>query len=440
MSRTFRSLQGFNYRVWAAGSFVSNIGTWMQRIAQDWIVLTELTDHNATAVGIVMGLQFGPQMLLLPFTGAAADYLDRRKLLFITQTCMALLALGLGVLTLTGLVQLWHVYLFAFGLGCVTAFDAPARLSFVSELVPDKHLSNAVAINSTSFNSARMIGPAIAGVLIGAIGSGWVFLLNAASFVAVIYALHLLRLNEITPRERAVRTPGSFVAGFRYVLNRPDLSTVLVMLFLIGTFAVNFPIFIATMAVKVFQAGASEYGLLTSMMAVGSVAGALLAARRETPRMGLLIFAATGFGLGLALAAVMPGFWPFALLLMCVGLSAQSFTTTANGALQLWTEPAMRGRVIALFLSVALGGTPVGAPLIGWIADTFGPRWAMLVGAVACFAAVGVGLRYLVRYRNLRVHWRDGRPWASIDPPPVFAATSGKPDAGDSGNTQGSSG
>lgn len=417
MSRTFRSLQVFNYRVWAAGSFVSNIGTWMQRVAQDWIVLTELTDHNATAVGIVMGLQFGPQMLLLPFTGAAADSLDRRKLLFVTQTIMGLLALGLGLLTLTGLVELWHVYVFAFGLGCVTAFDSPTRLSFVSELVPASQLSNAVAINSTSFNSARMIGPAIAGVLIGAIGSGWVFLLNAASFVAVLWALRLLRLDEITPRERAAASRGSFVAGFRYVLNRPDLSTVLLMLLLIGTFAVNFPIFIATMAVKVYHAGASEYGLLTSMMAIGSVAGALLAARREAPRIGILILAALCFGLGLAVAAVMPSFWPFAVVLVCVGLSAQSFTTTSNGALQLWTEPGMRGRVIALFLSVALGGTPVGAPLVGWIADTFGPRWALLTGATACFLAVAVGLRYLRRHCNLQVTWRAGLPRFRFDEP-----------------------
>jgi len=255
----------------------------MQRIAQDWIVLTELTDHNATSVGIVMGLQFGPQVLLLPFTGSAADYFDRRSLLFVTQTMMALLALGLGLLTLTGLVQLWHVYLFALALGCVTAFDSPVRISFISELVSDLHLSNAVALNSTSFNSARMIGPAIAGILIAAIGAGWVFLANAASFVAVIYALRLLRLDEIRPRTRSKPTRGSFFEGFSYVWNRPDLLTVFVMLFLIGTFAVNFPIFIATMAVKVFKVGASEYGLLTSMMAIGSVIGALLAARRESP-------------------------------------------------------------------------------------------------------------------------------------------------------------
>ena len=186
LKSTFRSLRIFNYRLWAAGAIVSNMGTWMQRTAQDWLVLTELTHKNATAVGIVMALQFGPQLLLLPLTGFAADHLDRRKLLFATQAAMGALALGLGILTVTGVVQLWHVYVFALLLGCVTAFDAPARQTFVSELVGEAELSNAVALNSTSFNAARMIGPAIAGMLIASVGSGWVFLINAASFAAVL--------------------------------------------------------------------------------------------------------------------------------------------------------------------------------------------------------------------------------------------------------------
>jgi len=179
---TFRSLEGFNYRTWAGGAIVSNVGTWMQRTAQDWVVLTQLTHNNATAVGVVMALQYGPQVLLLPLTGFAADHLDLRKLLFATQAAMGALALGLGLLTVSGLVELWHVYVFAFLLGCVTAFDAPARQTFVSELVAEADLSNAVALNSTSFNAARTIGPAIAGVLIATVGSGWVFLINAACF------------------------------------------------------------------------------------------------------------------------------------------------------------------------------------------------------------------------------------------------------------------
>src|SRR5580658_6306705 len=212
---TFRSLRGFNYRTWAVGSIVSNVGTWMQRTAQDWIVLTQLTHHNATAVGIVMALQFGPQVLLLPLTGFAADHLDRRKLLFATQAAMGVLALGLGILTVSGLVQLWQVYVFAFLLGCVSAFDAPARQTFVSELVVEADLSNAVALNSTSFNVARMIGPAIAGVLIAGVGSGWVFLINAASFAAVLCSLILLRVGELHVTDRAVRTRGSLAEGLQ---------------------------------------------------------------------------------------------------------------------------------------------------------------------------------------------------------------------------------
>jgi len=271
LKRTFRSLNSFNYRVWAGGALVSNIGTWMQRTAQDWIVLTVLTDRSATAVGVVMALQFGPHLLLLPVTGFAADHLDRRRLLIATQAVMGALALGLGVLTVAGVVQVWHVDVFAFLLGCASAFDAPARHTFVSELVGEADLSNAVALNSTSFNAARMVGPAVAGGLIASVGTGWVFLINAASFGAVLCSLGFLRVGDLHRGGRAAWTRGSFLEGFRYVRTCPDLMAVLVMLFLIGTFGLNFPIFISTMAVSVFGAGAGQYGLLTSMMAVDTV-------------------------------------------------------------------------------------------------------------------------------------------------------------------------
>ncbi|WP_422098567.1 MFS transporter [Variovorax sp.] len=399
-SSTFRSLRGYNYRVWAGGAAVSNVGTWMQRTAQDWIVLTQLTRHNAAAVGIVMALQFGPQLLLLPLTGWAADHLDRRKLLMVTQATMGALALGLGLLTLTGLVQLWHVYVFALLLGCVAAFDAPARQTFVSELVTEIDLQNAVALNSTSFNAARMIGPAVAGVLIAAVGTGWVFVINAASYVAVIGAMRMLRVHELHLRQRAVRTRGSFLEGFRYVWRRPDLKTVLFMLFLIGTFGLNFPIFISTMSVTVFHAGAHQYGLLSSIMAIGSVVGALLAARRDKPRMGVLVVGASVFGAGCALAALMPGYWLFGMTLIVVGVAAQTFTTTVNSWVQLSTEPAMRGRVLAILLAILLGCTPMGAPLVGWVADAFGARWAMGVAALSGLAAAIVGWRYLSLYHR----------------------------------------
>ncbi len=412
---TFRSLNGFNYRMWAGGAIVSNIGTWMQRTAQDWLVLTQLSNHNATAVGVVMALQFGPPVLLLPLTGFAADHYDRRKILLITQASMGILALGLGILTITGLVQLWQVYVFAFLLGCMTSFDAPARQTFVSDLVGEADLSNAVALNSTSFNAARMIGPAIAGVLIASVGTGWVFLINAASFGAVLFSLSFLRKNELHQKDKAIPTSGSLIDGFRYVWKRSDLRVVLFMLFLIGTFGINFAIFISTMAVTVFHAGAKQYGLLTSMMAIGSVTGALLSARRAKPSHTVLCAAAAIFGFGLSLAAVMPTYWLFGCALIIVGVAAQSFTTTANSTVQISTDPVMRGRVMAIFFAIALGGTPIGAPFVGWVADTFGPRYGLCVGAVAGFAAALVGIIYYAKHHQLRIRIDTGRLRLSSD-------------------------
>ncbi|CAE6791120.1 Enterobactin exporter EntS [Paraburkholderia aspalathi] len=417
MSGTFRSLRTFNYRVWASGAIVSNVGTWMQRTAQDWLVLTELTHHNATSVGIVMSLQFGPQMLLLPLTGYAADHFDRRKLLFATQGATGTLALCLGILTVTGLVQLWQVYVFAGLLGCVTAFDSPARQTFVSDLVGEADLSNAVALNSTSFNAARMIGPAVAGLLIASVGTGWVFLINGLSFVAVLGSLRMLRISELNVKPRATRTRGSFVEGFKYVWRRPDLKAALLMMFLIGTFGLNFPIFISTMSVTAFHAGASQYGVLSSTMAIGSVTGALLSARRAKPRMALLLGAAAVFGVGCTIASLMPNYVLFGLALIVVGVATQTFNTSTNSLVQISTEPAMRGRVIAILLAIALGGTPLGAPVVGWVADRFGPRWALGVGAASGFAAAVVGLMYLVKYRRLRVYVEAGRLRYSIDDP-----------------------
>jgi MFS family permease len=406
---TFRSLRSFNYRVWAGGALVSNVGTWMQRTAQDWLVLTQLTHHNATAVGFVMALQYGPHLLLLPLTGFAADHFDRRRILMTTQAALGTLALGLGILTVAGIVQLWHVYVFAFLLGCVTAFDSPANQTFVSELVGEADLSNAVGLNSTSFNAARMIGPAIAGILIAAVGTGWVFLLNAASFVAVLCALGVLRVEQLHRSARAAPTAGSFLEGFRYVRSRRDLRTILLMLFLIGTFGLNFPIFVSSMAVTVFHAGAGAYGLLTSSLAVGTIAGSLLAASRATPRMSLLFAGSATFGLGCLLAGIAPNYWLFAAALTLIGVAALTFTNSTNSLLQLATEPAMRGRVMAIRLAIALGGTPIGAPIVGWVADSYGPRWALSVGAASGFAAAGVVVIYLTKYCDLRLRLESGR-------------------------------
>jgi len=401
MSRAFRSLKTYNYRLWAAGCVVSNVGTWMQRTAQDWLVLTELTHHNASAVGTVMALQFGPQLLLLPWTGWAADHVDQRRLMMVTQTAMGTLALVLGAMTLTGVVALWHVYVFAFLFGCASAFDTPVRQTFVAQLVGDADLPNAVALNSTSFNAARMIGPAAAGLLIAGVGTGWAFIVNGLSYVAVLGSLTWLRKNELHAHPRASGSAGGrgMLDGMRYVWKRPDLMALLAMLFLIATFGLNFPIFIGTMAVSVFHTDARGYSLLSSTMAVGSVVGALLAASRERTRFHSLVVGAGVFGVGCALAAVAPGYLWFAAALALTGVAALTFTNTSNSLLQLSTEPAMRGRVMALRLSIALGTTPIGAPIVGWVADHAGPRWGLGVAAASGFAALAVGMRYLALQR-----------------------------------------
>ncbi len=388
----FRAMHNYNFRLWTIGSLVSNIGTWMQRTAQDWLVLTQLTHHDASAVGTVMALQFGPQLLLMPWTGAAADYFNQRKLLLVTQALMGALALALGAMTVLGVVQLWQVYVFAFLFGCASAFDAPVRQIFVTELVGDKDLPNAVGLNSTSFNAARMIGPGVAGLLIAAVGTGWAFVLNGLSFVAVLLSLLMLRVSELHPNARATNTRGGIMVGLRYTWARPDLRATLIMLFLIGTFGLNFPIFISTMAVGAFHADAKAFGLLSSIMAVGTVVGALAAAGREKPEFGTLLTGAAVFGLGCTLAALAPGYWLFAAALVVIGIAALTFTNTTNSLMQLATEPAMRGRVMALRLGVAVGSTPIGAPIVGWVANVYGPRWALAVGAASGFAAALVAL------------------------------------------------
>ncbi len=374
MSPTFRALSIHNYRLWATGALVSNTGTWMQRVAQDWLVLTVLTDNSGTAVGITTGLQFAPTLLLAPTAGALADRVDRRKLLVATQTALGVLAAVLGVLVLTNTAQLWHVYLLALLLGTVSAVDAPARQAFVSELVPTDVLPNAVGLNSASFHAGRLIGPGIAGLLIHWFGTGPVFVINAVSFAAVVTSLTRMRLGELRAVPRRPRGGHAIREGLSYVRHRPDIVLTMVIVGMIGTFGLNFQVTTALMARLVFDKGAGEYGLLGSIMAIGSLAGALLAARRQHPRLRLVIGAAFAFGVFATLSALMPTYELFALSLIPVGLSSLTLMTSANSSVQLSTDPIMRGRVMALYIAVFMGGTPIGSPIIGWIGETFGAR------------------------------------------------------------------
>jgi MFS family permease len=426
----FRSLRLYNYRLWFAGALVSNIGTWMQRTAQDWIVLTELTDHDAVAVGITMALQFVPQLLLLPWTGLIADRFNRRKLMLATQSSSAVLCLVLALLVLTGTVELWHVYVLATLLGVAAALDTPARQTFVAELVSDANLPNAVALNSASFHGARLAGPAVAGLLVAFVGAGWVFALNGITFGAVIAAILFMRTGELRPAPRAKRAKGQLRAGFRYVRSRSDIVVVLVMVFLMGTFGFNFAIFIATMSTVEFGRGAAEYGILSSVMAVGSLAGALLAARRERPRMRVLVIAAAGFGLACTAAAFAPTFELFGAALTLVGLTSITMMTSANAYVQTTTPTMLRGRVMALYMAIFTGGTPIGAPLVGAVSNELGPRWALGVAALAGIVAAAAAVLWLVRYRGARIAYdRSARLRVRLryQPPPIDP--SGEPSA-----------
>jgi MFS family permease len=392
----FRSLRVRNYRLYAAGQLVSLTGTWMQRVAQDWLVL-ELT-NSGTALGIVTALQFLPSLLFGLWGGVLADRYDKRKLLLATQTGLALVALILGVLDVTGIVQYWQVLVLALLLGLVSAVDSPVRQSFAVEMVGPDDLTNAVGLNSTIFNSARILGPAVAGVMIAAVGTGWAFVANAVSSIAVLTGLALMRPSELRPSPAIDRVRGQLRAGLRYVWYRQDLLLTMILVFVVGTFGLNFQITTALLAKQVFHRTATGYGLLSTALAVGACVGAVLATRRRArPSLLFLLLAALSFGLLEIIAGSMPGFGGTALLLVLVGLAMLSFTTAANSSVQLGVEATMRGRVMALYLMCFLGGTPLGAPIVGWVANTVGPRWGMIGGGVVCMAvAVGMAL-YLVR-------------------------------------------
>ena len=416
MSSTFTSLKFFNYRLWFVGALVANIGTWMQRVAQDWLVLTVLSDDSGVAVGITTALQFLPVLVLSAYAGVLADRLPRRALLITTQATQGVLALGLGALVLSGSAQLWHVYVFALLLGCASAIDGPVRMTFVADLVPADNLSNAVGLNSASFNAARLIGPGLAGVLIAVVGTGWVFALNGVSFLATILALTQMRVSELKP---AARTTGSrrgqLRAGIAYVRHRSDIVVIMVVMSVVSTFGLNFQLTSALMARTVFDKGAGEYGILGSVLAIGSLAGALMAARRERPRVRLVVGSAFAFGITTGLLALMPTYTMFMIACVPVGFASLTMLTAANSALQVSTEPEMRGRVMALYMVVFLGATPIGSPLVGWIAEEFGARWSIGVGSITALIVASGAALWAERSWHLRVRYRlHARPHLEI--------------------------
>ncbi|MBC7550284.1 MAG: MFS transporter [Cellulomonas sp.] len=414
MSPTFSSFRYFNYRLWFAGALVANVGTWMQRVAQDWLVLTVLTDESGVAVGVVTALQFLPVLALSAWAGLLADRVDRRKLIVVTQSLLALLALGLGALTLSGHVELWHVYVFATLLGCVSAIDNPVRQTFVADMVPASRLPNAVALNSASFNAARLIGPGVAGLMIAWVGTGWVFLINGISFAATIFALTQMRTRELRPAPRVVRDKGQIRAGLRYVRRRSGIQVIMVVVGVVSTFGLNFQLTSALMARTEFGMGAGEYGILGSIMAIGSLAGALLAARREQPRVRLVIGSAFAFGVADGIMALMPTYPTFAVACIPVGLASLTMMTAANATIQTTTDPSMRGRVMALYMIVFLGATPIGSPLVGWIGETYGPRWAIGVGAIASLLVARGAAVWAMRHWHLEVRYHVHRPHLQI--------------------------
>jgi MFS family permease len=429
VSPTFTSLYVRNYRIYAVGALVSNIGTWMGRVAQDWLVLTELTDHSSAALGIVTGLQFLPFLLLAPWAGMIADRFPKRTTLAITQTALALSSLVLGVLAVAGAAELWMVYGIALLTGVATAVDNPARQAFVSEMVPRERLANAVALNSASFNAGRLIGPGVAGLVIAASSTGIALLLNTLTFVAVLVALTLLRSSELRPAPMA-RGKGAIKDGIRYVKSRPDIMLVMFLVFVLGTFGMNFQITTALMATKEFHKGPEEYGLLGSVMAVGSLAAALLSARRAKPRLRVLLVSLVGFTLATGAAALAPTYGLFAIALIPVGLAALSALTTANAMVQLSVDPAMRGRVMALYMAIFMGGTPLGAPIIGWIGDAWGPRWTIAIGTIAVGVTLLAVSFWLASRENVEVSYASRRrPRIRIRTVPVSTVSEPVPEA-----------
>jgi MFS family permease len=390
----FAALGIRSYRLFAIGMLVTNFGTWVQRIAQDWLVL-QLTGNDPVALGVAGTLQFAPTVLFSLWAGVLADRHDKRRILLLVQTGIAACSLAMCGLDVTHVVTLWQVYLLCLLLGVVSAFDQPVRSAYVAEMVGKEHLANAVALNQSSFNLARIVGPAVAGVLILWVGTGWVFLVGGLATAAVLVSL--VRIDPVPPGEP--RGPVRLGEGLRYVRAHREVLTLMAMVFFVSLFAINFYTTLPIIAATVFHRQADGYGMLFTLLAIGTLTGSLLAARRgarHQPGPRFLIAAAVGFGLTEAAAGLMPGYLTCGLVLVLVGVGFMTFMPAASTIVQLSVEPHMRGRVMGLYTLIFLGSNPVGAPLTGWVADTLGGRAPLVLGGLlAAVTGAACGLLLL---------------------------------------------
>ncbi|MBO0811550.1 MAG: MFS transporter [Microlunatus sp.] len=409
---TFAALEIRNYRIYFFGALFSNIGTWMQRVAQDWLVL-ELSHGSGFAVGLTTALQFLPMLLITPYGGVIADRFDKRTILRITQTWMALSAGVLGLLAVLGVAQTWHVFVLAFVFGIGTAFDNPARQAFVSEVVGRDRMPNAIGLNSASFNAARIVGPAVAGLVIAAFGSGWAILANAVSYLSFILAIFLIDPSRLEKIARPPRAKRQIREGFAYIRQRSDIMLVMGTVFFIGTFGLNFQMTSALMAQQTFHKGAGQYGILGTIMAVGSLTGALLGARRKTaPRVRFVIGMALVFSAIEIIVGLMPTFWTYAAVLPVMGLASLLTLNAANMSVQMGVDPQLRGRVMAIYMMLMQGGTPLGSTFLGWVGQVFGARWTLTGGGALALLGVLASAAILARRGGVEV-----RAELSLHPP-----------------------
>jgi MFS family permease len=422
-SQSFTALHVHNFRLFTFSNIIAMSGTWMQRIAQDWLVLT--LSHSVTAVGITVAMQFTPMLIFGLHGGLIVDRYSKRMLLMITQSVIGVLAALLAILALTHTVEVWHIWAIAFGVGLVVVVDNPTRQVFASELVGPRNLRNAISINASVFQLGGLIGPAVAGYLLEAVGAGWAFAINAASCVITVVTLALLRQSTLVRITPMPRVKGQLKEGLAYVARKPAIFWTIVMVAILAVFALTTPVILAAFANDTFHVGASGYGLFNTLIAAGALTGALLSTRRTGVRLRTVILTAMVWGGLQALGALMPNEFGLSAILVALGVASLLFITAANSLVQLSSNVGIRGRVMSLYVLVLLGGQAVGGPLMGWIVSTWGPTVGMAVsGLVPALAALAIGIHLARRHQlRVRVSLGHGNPPVAI----IRQARSGEP-------------